>query len=126
MKLKKQIDEFLQKGRIRRCKAQAPANILFVEKPHSKNLRMCKNFRNLNSITTKDKYPVPNIDDLLDKLRGAKFFTRLDIISAYNMIRIAPGHEWKTAFRTLDGCFDWLASHAIWLRKFPTHMASIY
>ncbi|KAI0993687.1 Transposon Tf2-9 polyprotein, partial [Podosphaera aphanis] len=69
---------------------------------------MCMDFRNLNAITIKDKYPVPHINDLLDKLRGAKYFTRLDIISAYNMIRIAPGDEWKTAFRTPDGCFEWL------------------
>ncbi|KAI1008086.1 hypothetical protein K3495_g150 [Podosphaera aphanis] len=69
---------------------------------------MWMDYRRLNAITTKDKYPVPMINDLLDKLRGAKYFTRLDIISAYNMIRIAPGHEWKTAFRTPDGCFEWL------------------
>ncbi|KAI1005125.1 hypothetical protein K3495_g3086 [Podosphaera aphanis] len=105
---KKQTNELLEKGWIRRCKAQSPANVLFVKKPHSNELRMCMDFRNLYDITTKDKYPVPNIDDLLDKLRGAKYLTRLDIISAYNMIRIAPGHEWKTAFRTPDGCFEWL------------------
>ncbi|KAI0994307.1 hypothetical protein K3495_g13875 [Podosphaera aphanis] len=105
---KKQTNELIEKGWIRRCKAQAPANVLFVRKPHSQELRMCMDYRRLNSITTKDRYPVPNINDLLDKLRGAKYFTRLDIISAYNMIRIAPGHEWKTAFRTPDGCFEWL------------------
>ncbi|KAI1001399.1 hypothetical protein K3495_g6801 [Podosphaera aphanis] len=69
---------------------------------------MCIDYRNLNSITTKDKYPVSNIDDLLEKLRGAKYFTRLDIISAYYMIRVASGHEWKTVFRTPDGCFELL------------------
>ncbi|KAI1006984.1 hypothetical protein K3495_g1234 [Podosphaera aphanis] len=105
---KRQTTELLNKGWIRKCKAQAPANILFVQKPLSNELRMCMDYRKLNSITTKDRYPVPNIDDLLDKLRGAKYFTRLDIISAYNMIRVASGHEWKTAFRTPDGCFELL------------------
>ncbi|KAI0993214.1 hypothetical protein K3495_g14970 [Podosphaera aphanis] len=104
----KQTHELIGKGWIRRCKAQAPANVLFVKKPHSQELRMCMDYRWLNAMTTKDKYPVPNINDLLDKLRGAKYFRHLDIISAYNMIRIAPGHEWKTAFRTPDGCFEWL------------------
>ncbi|KAI1005278.1 hypothetical protein K3495_g2942 [Podosphaera aphanis] len=69
---------------------------------------MCMDYRRLNAMTTKDKYPVPNINHLLDKLRGARYFTRLDIISAYNMIRIAPGHEWIIAFRTPDGCFELL------------------
>lgn len=64
--------------------------------------------KNLNAITKKDKYPSPHIDDLLEKLRKAKFYTRVDIISAYNMIRISSGHEWKTAFRTPDGCFELL------------------
>ncbi|KAI0998192.1 hypothetical protein K3495_g10001 [Podosphaera aphanis] len=105
---KEQINDLLMKGWIRRCKAQAPANVLFVKKPHSQDLRMCMDYRSLNAITKKDKYPVPNINDLLDKLRGARYFTRLDIISAYNMIHIKPGHEWKTAFRTPDGCFEWL------------------
>ena len=98
----------MSKSWIRRCKVRAPANVLFVKKLHSQELRMCMDYRNLNAITMKDKYSVPNINDLLDKLRGAKYFTRLEIISAYNMIRIAPGHEWKTAFRTSDGCFEWL------------------
>lgn len=103
---KKQTEELLQKGWIRKCKSQSPANILFVQKPHSKELIMCMDFRNLNSITKKDKYPSPHIDDILDKLRNAKYYTRLDILSAYNMIRISPDHEWKTAFRTPDGCFE--------------------
>ncbi|KAI1002656.1 hypothetical protein K3495_g5545 [Podosphaera aphanis] len=105
---KKQTNELIGKGWIRRCKAQAPANVIFVKKPHSQELRMCTDYRRLNAITTKEKYLVPMINDLFDKLRGTKYFTRLDIISAYNMIRKAPGHEWKTAFRTPDGCFEWL------------------
>ncbi|KAI0995794.1 hypothetical protein K3495_g12387 [Podosphaera aphanis] len=103
-----QTDQLIEKGWIRRCKAHAPANVLFVKKSHSQELRMCMDYRRLNALTVKEKYPVPNINDLLDKLRGARYFTRLDIISAYNMIRKAPGHEWKRAFRTLDGCFEWL------------------
>lgn len=65
---KTQTEELITKGWIRRFKAQAPANILFVKKPHSQELRMCMDYRNLNAITTKDKYPVLNINDLLDKL----------------------------------------------------------
>ncbi|KAI0996255.1 hypothetical protein K3495_g11924 [Podosphaera aphanis] len=105
---KNQTNELISKGWIRRRKAQAPANVLFVKKPHSQKLRMCMDYGRLNAITIKDKYPVPIINDPLDKLRSAKYFIRLNTISAYNMISIAPDHEWKMAFQTPDGCFEWL------------------
>lgn len=89
---KKETDDLLVIGWARRLIAAAPAKILFLEKPHSKGLRICIDFQHISPMAIKDKYSVPNIDDLV-KIRGAKLFTRLDIISAYNMIRIAPGHE---------------------------------
>jgi hypothetical protein len=62
----------------------------------------------LNAITIKDRYPLPLIHEIQDQIRGAKWFTKLDITDAYNHIRIADGEEWKTAFRTKFGHFEYL------------------
>ena len=66
------------------------------------------NYSGLNCITRKNQYPLPLIGDLLDRLRSAKVFTKIDLRAGYNNVRIAPGHEWKTAFRTRYGSFEYL------------------
>ncbi|CAJ0944059.1 unnamed protein product [Ranitomeya imitator] len=75
----------------------------------------CKRFtdgtnceRGLNAITIKNKYPLPLISELFDRLRGAKIFTKLDLQGAYNLIRIREGDEWKTAFNTRDGHYEYM------------------
>ncbi|KAH8193483.1 hypothetical protein TruAng_012351 [Truncatella angustata] len=65
-------------------------------------------YRELNEITKKNRYPLPLIKDLRDKLHGAQWFTALDLPNAYNLIRIKEGDEWKTAFRTKYGHFEYL------------------
>ena len=65
----------------------------------------------MNSITHKDRYPLPLIPNLLDQLRDLKVFTKIDLRGAYNLVRIAPGDEWKTAFRTRYGLFDFMVMH---------------
>ena len=65
-------------------------------------------YRGLNKITRKNRYPLPRIDEMLDRLVGAKFFTKLDLRDAYYRIRIKRGDEWKTAFRTRYGYFEYL------------------
>jgi hypothetical protein len=65
-------------------------------------------FRGLNAITRKDKYPLPLITDLLDAPRAAQIYTKIDLKHAYHLVRIATGDEWKTAFRTCYGLFEWL------------------
>jgi hypothetical protein len=103
--LKKQIIELLDKGFIQPSKSPYGAPILFVKKKDGK-LRMCVDYRALNRITIKNRCPLPRIDDLLDRLRGAKFFTCLDLRSGYHQVRVHPDDIEKTAFRTHLGHFQ--------------------
>jgi hypothetical protein len=71
-------------------------------------LRLCVDYRALNAITKKNRYPLPLIEETLRQVAGARYFTRLDLRSAFNLIRIKAGDEWKTAFRTRYGLFEFL------------------
>ena len=92
--LREYLDEGLESGRIRRSKSPAGAPILFVPKKDGK-LRLCVDYRGLNRITVKNRYPLPLISEILDRLSGAKYFTKLDIKDAYHRIRIKEGDEWE-------------------------------
>ena len=105
--LRAYLDEHLDKGFIRSSNSPAGAPILFVRKKDG-SLRLCVDYRGLNCITKKNRYPLPLIDTLLDRLRSSRLFTKLDLRGAYNLIRIAAGDEWKTAFRTRFGSFEYL------------------
>ncbi|XP_073448026.1 uncharacterized protein [Aquarana catesbeiana] len=105
--LKKYIDENLERGFIRPSTSPAGAGIFFVEKKdHS--LRPCIDYRELNKVTIKNRYPLPLMPELFQRLGSAKIFTKLDLRGAYNLIRIREGDEWKTAFRTRFGHFEYL------------------
>lgn len=97
--LRKHLEENLRKGFIAHSTSPAGAPILFIRKKTGK-LRLCIDYRGLNAITVKNRYPLPLIGESLDRLRQAKVFTKLDLRGAYNLVRIKPGEEWKTAFRT--------------------------
>ena len=103
----KWIEENLFKGFIRASSSSCASPILFVKKKDG-SLRLCVDYRALNDITIKDRYPLPRIEETLNQIRGAKYFTRLDLRSAYNLIRIKDGDEWKIAFRTRYGLFEFL------------------
>jgi len=105
--LKVYIKENLSKGFIRKSKSPAGAPIIFVKK-HDGTLRLCVDYRKLNAITIRNSYPIPRINDLIESFKGATIFTRLDLRSAYNLIRIKEGHEYLTAFRTPIGHFEYL------------------
>jgi len=105
--LKEYIEENLKKKFIRKSKSPAGAPVLFVKK-HDGTLRLVVDYRRLNSITIRNSYPIPRINDLIESFQGAIIFTRLDLRSAYNLIRIKEGHEYLTAFRTPLGHFEYL------------------
>jgi hypothetical protein len=71
-------------------------------------VQVCQDYRGLNNITIKNRYPLPLVRETLDTLCHAKFYTKLDIIAAFNKLQIAEGHEWKTAFITRFGLFETL------------------
>ena len=87
---------------------QSPARalILFDRKP-DRSLRLCVDYRGLNNITIKNQYPLPLIGESLDRLGRARRFTQLDLTNAYYRMRIREGDEWKTAFRTRYGHFEY-------------------
>ena len=70
-------------------------------------LRFCVDYRQLNNITIKNRYTLPLIQELQDRLRGAQWFTKLDVRDAYHMVRMKKGEEWKTAFRTRYGHYEY-------------------
>lgn len=105
--LKEYLEEMLKKGYIRASKSPSAYPVMFVPKKNGK-LRLVVDYRKLNDITVKDRTPLPLINELKDRLHGMKVFTALDLKGAYNLIRIAKGEEWKTAFRTKFGLFEYL------------------
>jgi transposase InsO family protein len=107
--LRKELTSLLKKGFIRVSSSPASAPVLFAKKPGG-GLRLCVDYRALNAITKKDRYPLPLIRETLNNLSKAKWFTKLDVIAAFHKIRIAEGDEWKTAFRTRFGLFEWLVT----------------
>ncbi|GKV20109.1 hypothetical protein SLEP1_g30273 [Rubroshorea leprosula] len=103
----KQLKELLDAGFIRPSKAPYGAPMLF-QKKHDKTLRMCIDYRALNKITVKNKYPIPLIDDLFDKHGKARWFTKLDLRSGYWQVRIAEGDKAKTTCVTCYGAYEFL------------------
>ena len=101
------IDKDLARGFIRKSTSPAGHPILFVPKKDG-SLRQCVDYRKLNNITVKNRYPLPNASELQDRLSKAKWFTLVDLKGAYNLIRMAEGEEWKTAFRTRYGLYEYL------------------
>lgn len=107
--LRKTLSELLDKGFIRVSNSPAAAPILFVKKPGG-GLRFCVDYRALNKITRKDRYPLPLIQETLRNLSESVVFTKLDVIAAFHRIRVAKGDEWKTAFRSRFGSYEWLVT----------------
>lgn len=105
--LRKQLNELLEAGFIRPSKAPFGAPVLF-QKKHDGSLRLCVDYRALNKVTVRNKYPIPLVADLFDQLSHAKYFTKLDLRSGYYQVRIAEGDEQKTTCVTRYGAFEFL------------------
>ena len=104
---KKQIEELLQQGFIRPSVSPYGSPILFVHKMEG-TFRMVIDYRQINNLTVKDKYPLPRIDDLLDSLQGANVFSSFDLLSGYHQVRLLETDIAKTAFRTPFGSYEFL------------------
>jgi hypothetical protein len=100
--LKKQLNELEQKGYIRPSSSPWGASVLFVKKKDG-SMRLCVDYRALNEVTVKNKYQLPRIDDPFDQLKGAKYFSKIDLRSGYYQLRICSGYMPKTAFVTHCG-----------------------
>ena len=105
--LSKYIEEHLGKGFIRHSQSPYGAPIVFARKKDG-TLRICVDYRGLNKLTIKNRYPLPLIGELLDRISRAKVFTKFDVRDGYNRLRMAPGEEEKTAFRCRYGLFEYL------------------
>ena len=100
--LKKQLEELQRIGFIRPSSSPWGAPVLFVKKK-DESMRMCVDYRALNEVTIKNKYPLPRIDDLFDQLKGAKYFSKIDLRSGYHQLKIKESDIPKTAFVTRYG-----------------------
>jgi len=98
--------EMEKTGKIKRSTSPAGSPILFVPKPHGRGLHLCVNYRALNRITIPNRYPLPLMQELQDRIQGAQWFTKMDLKNGFHVIRIREGDEWKTAFRTRYGLFE--------------------
>ena len=105
IELDKFLKDNLDKGYIRPSQSPMASPFFFVDKKDGK-LRPCQDYRYLNEHTVKNAYPLPLISELLDKLKGARRFTKLDVRWGYNNVRIREGDQWKAAFKTNRGLFE--------------------
>jgi hypothetical protein len=108
--LREFLKENLDRGFIRQSQSDCGAPVLFIKKKDG-SLRLCVDWRGLNKITKKDRYPIPLIPNLLDRLRDSEIYTKIDLRGAYNLVCIAPGDKWKTTFHTRYSSFDFMVMH---------------
>jgi hypothetical protein len=105
--LKEYLEKMLRLGIIRRSKLLAAVSLLFTGKKDG-SYRLCADYRGLNSGTIPNRYLIPLISEILNRLGQAVVFTKLDLRNTYYLIRIKEGHEWIIAFRTRFGLFEYL------------------
>jgi len=104
-KIRKQVDEMLENDIVEHSNSPWSSPVVLVKKKDG-NLRFCVDYRKLNSVTKKDNYPLPRIDDALDRLQGAQFFTSMDCDQAYYQVQNESADREKTAFITPDGLYE--------------------
>ena len=105
--LRKWLKKMTEMGAVRESKSACSSPMLFVPKGHGRGLRLCIDYRAINKITVPNHYPLPNMDELKERVQGAKYFNKIDLKNCYHLIRIKEGDEWKTAFRCRYGLFEY-------------------
>src|SRR5690349_15378674 len=113
--MRKELDKLLKNGSIEPSKSPYGAPVIFVKKKNGE-LQMCIDYHALNKITIKNRFPIPLIDDLVDRLHNAKIFTKIDLCSGYNQVQIHEEDIDKTTFRTRCGALV----RIVWKAGFST------
>jgi hypothetical protein len=101
------LKEMLELEKIHTSKSPTAAPITFVPKAHGRGCRLCIDYHGLNKVTITNRYPLPIMSELQDRVRGMKIFTKINLKNGYNLIQIKPGDEWKIAFKTHYGLYEY-------------------
>ena len=108
--IKRYIIDLLQKGHNKPSSSPYGSLIMLVQKKDM-TWKLCIDYQALNKITIWNRYPIPHIDDHLDKLKGGKYFSNIELNFGYHQVPIEPFDAWKTSFKSKEGLFEWLVMH---------------